>query len=262
MHVYDARFPAVAGARLLPPDAYIDAYLALRDTLGLSRTVCITPSTYGTDNRCMLEALAALGPHGRGVAVVDERVSDAELASLHARGVRGIRLNLSLGVSARPDMLMPLAQRIVDMDWHIQFIAPPSLLHDLTPVLDRLPVPFVLDHFAKLRPSALGGDVHRQVLRWLRDGRAWVKLSGAYLVTEAPEQQSDDCAALARSFLEAAPSQIVWGTNWPHATASAGHHPWPDDQALLDRLAHWCSEPAVLGAVLVDNPARLYGFGT
>jgi len=260
MHVYDRRYPAVAGARLLPPDASVAQYLALRTALGLQRTVCVTPSTYGTDNSSMLAAVAELGDSARGVAVVDACVPDEELCRLHALGVRGIRLNLSMGVSATPAMLRPLAERIAPLGWHVQLIVPADRLSALAPDLDALPMDFVLDHFAKIAPSGLGGEAHRRVLRWLEHGRGWVKLSGAYLVSEAANHDGRDAGALARSFLAAAPERVVWGTNWPHATASAGLHPWPDDTALLELLARWCGDTAALQRVLVDNPARLYGF--
>jgi D-galactarolactone isomerase len=260
MHVYDGRYPAVVGARLLPPDASVTQYLVLREALGLQRTVCVTPSTYGTDNRSMLAALAVLGGAARGVAVVDPSVGDEELRRLHALGVRGIRLNLSLGVSSTSAMLRPLAERIAPLGWHVQLIVPSDRLAALAPDLDALRVDFVLDHFAKVAPSDLGGEAHRRVLRWLERGRGWVKLSGAYLVSEATGHDGSDAGPLARTFLAAAPGRVIWGTNWPHATASAGLHPWPDDAGLLERLVQWCGDAATLRQVLVDNPARLYDF--
>lgn len=260
MHVYDGRYAAVAGARLLPPDASVEDYLAFRRSLGLERVVCVTPSTYGFDNRSMLAALEQLGPSARGVAVVDDSVGVDELHRLHALGVRGIRLNLSMGVSSTPAMLRPLAERVAPFGWHLQLIVPADRLERLAPDLDELAVPFVLDHFAKVAPSAIGQAAHRRVLDWLARGRAWVKLSGAYLVSEAPGHDGSDAADLARSYLAAAPDRVLWGTNWPHATASAGLHPWPDDVALLELLTRWCGDEAALHRVLVDNPARLYGF--
>jgi predicted TIM-barrel fold metal-dependent hydrolase len=260
MHIYDRRYSAVAGARLLPPDAPLARYLALRHALGLQRTVCVTPSTYGTDYRGMLAAVAEMGGCARGVAVVDACVSDGDLRRLHTLGVRGIRLNLSMAVSATPAMLRPLAERIAPLGWHVQLIVPADRLGALAPDLDALPVDFVLDHFAKIGPSSLGSEAHRRTLRWLEHGRGWVKLSGAYLVSEAGHHDGRDAGALARSFLGAAPERLVWGTNWPHATASAGMHPWPDDAALLGLLEQWCRDAATLRRVLVDNPARLYDF--
>jgi predicted TIM-barrel fold metal-dependent hydrolase len=260
MHVYDSRFPTTAGARLSPPDASLDQYRQLQRAIGTQRVVCVTPSTYGTDNRCLLETLSELGDQARGVAVIDEGIGDGELHRLHACGVRGIRMNLSLGVSSRPEMIRPLAERIAPLGWHMQLITPQDRLLQLAPLLRDLPVPLVLDHLAKIPPSRCGEPAHAFVLELLRAGGCWIKLSGAYLLSEIASPSCEDVRSLARSYLETAPDKLVWGSNWPHATASAGLHPWPDDAVLLDSIADWCNDPDTFEKVLVDNPAELYGF--
>ncbi|MDI3382082.1 amidohydrolase family protein [Xenophilus aerolatus] len=262
LHVYDARFPVVPGARLTPPDASVADYRRLQQRTGLRRAVVVTPSTYGCDNRPMLQALAAFGADARGVAVIDGTEPDAELDSLHALGVRGVRLNLSLGVGTHADMLMPVAQRIAPLGWHLQLLMPADVLQAKAAVLAALPVPLVFDHFARLSPADAGRHpAHAMVLELLRAGRAWIKLSGGYLVS--PEHRTEDPAldALARSFLDAAPGRVVWGSDWPHATASAGLQPLPDDARQLDRLAQWTGGGELFAQVLVHNPAALYGFG-
>src|SRR4051812_38241055 len=85
IHFYDDRFPAAASATLRPPNATIEDYRLFQQRVGTSRTVIVTPSTYGTDNRPSLEAAAKLGASARVVAVVDDTVSDAELQQLPAR---------------------------------------------------------------------------------------------------------------------------------------------------------------------------------
>ena len=261
MHVYDARFPATPGARLQPPDASTADYRLLQRRIGTSRTVLVTPSTYGTDNRCMLAGLAALGESARGVAVLDETVTDTELQALHTLGVRGIRFNLSLGAHPPAASLRPMAERIAPLGWHVQLLAPPDTVLSLAPVLRNLPVAIVFDHLGRIAPADTGRHpAHALVLDLLREGLAWVKLSGGYIVSAT--HRSDDPAldALARSYLQAAPDRTVWGSDWPHATASAGLHPLPDDAMQVDALAHWCSDADVLRRVLVDNPAALYSF--
>lgn len=260
VHFYDQRFAAVPGARLLPPDASVQDYRQLQLRTGLRRAVVVTPSTYGADNRPMLQALQALGDDARGVAVIDGSESAAALAQMHAQGVRGVRLNLSLG-SGTVEMLAPLAERIAPLGWHLQLLMAPDVLCAQAELLARLRVPLVFDHFARLSPADAGTHAaHGVVLQLLKAGKAWIKLSGGYIVS--PGKSTDDPAldALARSFLAAAPRQVVWGSDWPHATASAGVQPMPDDAHQLDRLAHWTADDALLRQVLVDNPARLYGF--
>lgn len=264
VHVYDRRFPAAPGARLLPPDASVEDYRLLQQRIGSTRAVLVTPSTYGTDNRCMLEGLAALGDQARGVAVIDGYERDEALEQLHVQGVRGVRLNLSLGVSGSADLLEPLAARIAPLGWHLQLLMAPDLLATLAPVLRRLPVALVFDHFGRIAPAQVGRHAaHGLLLELLEEGRAWVKLSGGYIVS--PLHTVDDPAldALAHSYLRCAPERVLWGSDWPHATATAGVQPLPDDARQVDRLAQWtegAGGSATLRRVLVDNPHALYGF--
>lgn len=264
VHLYDSRFPAEPAARLRPPDAGVDDLRALQRRIGSTRAVLVTPSTYGTDNRCMLEGLAALGADARGVAVIGGHESDAELLRLHEAGVRGVRLNLSLGVSGTVDALLPLAWRIAPLGWHLQLLMAPDLLAQQAGVLRQLPAPLVFDHFGRIPPALAGRHpAHPLLLELLQEGRAWMKLSGGYIVSERHAVDDPALDALAAGYLRAAPERVVWGSDWPHATATAGVQPLPDDARQVDRLAEWAEltgDAGTLRRVLVDNPAALYGF--
>lgn len=267
VHVYHQRFPAAPGARLLPPDASVQDYCALQRRMGTTRVVLVTPSTYGADNRCMLEGLvafAAMGVDACGVAVIDGSESDAQLQQLHAAGVRGVRLNLSLGVSGSVDSIVPLAHRIAPLGWHLQLLMPPDLLAGQGAVLRGLPVPLVFDHFGRIAPAQAGRHpAHAVLLDLLQHGQAWVKLSGGYIVSSKKSVEDPLLDALAASYLRAFPGRVLWGSDWPHATATAGVQPLPDDARQVDRLLDWTDAsggPAVLRQVLVDNPQALYGF--
>jgi predicted TIM-barrel fold metal-dependent hydrolase len=260
VHVYDPAFPVAAGAKLTPPPASADDYRLLQQRLGTTRVVLVTPSTYGTDNRCMLAGLRALGPIARGVAVLRGDEPDHELLALHAAGVRGVRANLSLGGGPALEGLPSLAARIAGLGWHLQLLMAPDLLCEAADTLKTLAAPLVFDHFARVAPVQPWHAAHRHVTHLLERGRAWIKLSGGYLVS--PQRSVDDPGldALARSSIDIAPERVVWGSDWPHATASAGVQPMPDDAAQIDRLAAWARTPATLKQVLVTNPERLYGF--
>ncbi|WP_010465462.1 amidohydrolase family protein [Acidovorax radicis] len=267
VHVYDSRFPAAPQAKLLPPDASALDYAVLQQRIGTTRVVLVTPSTYGTDNRPMLEGLAALGAMGvqaRGVAVIDGTESDGELLRLQAAGVRGVRLNLSLGVSGTADSLLPLARRIAPLGWHLQLLMAADVLVAQADVLHQLPVPVVFDHFGRIAPAQAGRHpAHALLLALLQGGQAWIKLSGGYIVSEQHSVEDPALDALAASYLRCAPHRVVWGSDWPHATASAGVQPLPDDARQVDRLADWArdtGDSATLQRVLADNPAALYGF--
>ncbi|MBU1360068.1 MAG: amidohydrolase family protein [Gammaproteobacteria bacterium] len=261
VHVYDDRYPAADGVRLRPPNASVADYRRVQSRIATERAVFVTPSTYGTDNRPMCEALARFGPEARGVAVIDASTDDAMLDALQVAGVRGIRMNLSHGLANSPSELEALCRRVEPYGWHLQLLASPDRLDSLAQPLMHLPIPVVFDHFGRIAPSqAERHPAHRLILRLLDTGRAWVKLSGSYIVSEVGSPGYGDVAALARAYLDAAPERVVWGSDWPHASASAGHQALPDDAQQMDLLSDWVGDSSALKRVLVDNTAVLYGF--
>ena len=261
MHIFDARFAPSPHWKRQPPQADVAAYRRLQAQLGTSCTVVVTPSTYGTDNACTLDALAQLGDSARGVAVVAADVEDAELDRLHARGVRGLRVNFvtpqSWGVTT-PGMLTTLAHKADRLGWHIQVFVHPEQLVALAPLLETLPTPLVVDHMARIDPAEGEAGVAFDTLRGLLDrGNTWVKLSGAYMRSRDGAPDYGDVRALGSALVAAAPERMVWGSDWPHTTEPAGS---VDDVDLIRLLRRWCGATALLHRILVDNPARLYGF--
>ena len=257
MHIYDPRFAWAPGARLLHAPATVPMYRRLQQRLGTTRNVVVTPSAYGVDNSCTLDALAQLGATARGVAVVNDQVSDAELQRLHQAGVRGLRFNLALGSVTTVEMMEPLARRVAALGWHLQVNLPNDVLLANRALLSALPVPLVFDHFARIPLQAgPGHPVFDFVTGLMREQRASVKLSGAYLYSKRGAPDYEDVAPLARTLVQTAPSQVVWGSDWPHPTEQ--HK--PDDARLLDVMTTWLGSDAMLRTVLVDNPVRLYQF--
>lgn len=262
MHIFDPRFAPSPHWKRQPPCADVAAYRLLQQRLGTSRTVIVNPSTYGTDNACMLDALAQFGTRARGVAVVDAEVTDAELDRLASRGVCGLRVNFvtpqSWGVTT-PAMLSTLARKAARLGWHIQVFMHPEQLVALAPILDALTTPLVIDHMARIDPAeGPGGAAFATLLRLLGRGNTWVKLSGVYMRSRVGAPAYGDVSALGRALVRAAPERLVWGSDWPHTT-EAPHT--VDDADLVDVLRAWCGEDAGMDSILVDNPARLYGFG-
>jgi predicted TIM-barrel fold metal-dependent hydrolase len=258
-HIYDSRYPAAANAVLLPPDAGIDDYRALHARVGTMRNVIVQPSTYGTDNRCTLDALAAFGREARAVAVVNTGVADAELKRMHDLGVRGIRFNLVQAGATTVDMLEPLSRRINDLGWHVQLHMTGDQIAGIEDPLQRLPSPIVFDHLARIpQPAGTDHPAFRVVRALLDKGNTWVKLSGAYIDTKVGPPSYADTTKLARAYVAAAPERLVWGSDWPHPTQKLDDK--PDDARLLDLLAEWAPDEAVRRRILVDNPQKLYDF--
>jgi len=261
MHLYSHRYPAVQGARLNPPDASIQDYRRLQRRLGTGRAVIVTPSTYGTNNQCVLDGLAAMGDSGRGVAVLDPSVPEEHLHDLHAAGIRGVRLNQSLGTTTSIDMLEPLAEKIKGLGWHIQLLMPPEMLVRIGPRLRALDIAVVFDHMGRVDPrTTAGSEAHTTLLNLIESGKAWLKLSGAYILSREGPPDYPDVAALARSYVKAAPDRCIWGSDWPHASATAGMQALPDDAHLLDLLSAWIGDDATFRQVLVENPSTLYQY--
>ncbi|KAB2901918.1 MAG: amidohydrolase family protein [Burkholderiaceae bacterium] len=265
MHIFDARFAPSPHWPRTPPHAPVGAYRQLQQRLGTSRTVVVTPSTYGTDNACTLDALDQLGDSARGVAVVDAAVGGAELARLAARRVRGLRVNFvspqSWGTTT-PQMLTTLADKVARHadcgGWHIQVFAHPEQIVALAPVLRALPVPLVIDHLGRIDPAEGPAAEACDVLRALLDGgNTWVKLSGAYVRSAVHGPGYADTLPLGRALVRAAPERLVWGSDWPHTTETPGT---VNDADLVDLLRAWAGSDATMDRILVDNPARLYGF--
>jgi predicted TIM-barrel fold metal-dependent hydrolase len=258
-HIYDARYPVDLRATLKPGDASVDDYRALQKRIGTTRNVIVQPSTYGTDNRCTLAAVAAFGSSARAVVVVDDTVTDAELKRLDGLGARGIRFNLSQAGATTPQMIEPLSKRVHDLGWHIQINAPAGAVLALMPVFERVPTPVVFDHLAQIpQPDGVTHPLFARVAALAQKGRAWIKLSGPYGTTRIGPPAYADASAVAREYARMAPERVVWGSDWPHPTEQS--KALPDDAALFDLLLDWAPGEGLRRRILVENPAVLYRF--
>jgi len=258
-HIYDHRYPVAATATLRPGDATVADYRKLQARTGTSRNVVVQPSTYGVDNTLLIAALEEFGSSARGIAVVDTNVTDAELKRLDDAGVRGIRFNLVQTGATTPEMIEPLAKRVADYGWHIQLHMLGDQIVGIRDILSRLPCQVVFDHRARLPiPPGIDHPAFGFVSGLTQEGRAWVKISGAYMDTKVGPPTYADTSAIARAFFQAAPDRVVWGSDWPHPTEKSDNK--PDDALLFDLLAVWIPDGGARTRVLVQNPQALYGF--
>jgi predicted TIM-barrel fold metal-dependent hydrolase len=273
VHVFPdpAHFPFWSRRGYTPPVATASDLLVLQHALHLDRVVIVTPSVYGTDNTATLDGMRQLGPRrARGVAVIGPATTKAQIEAMDKAGVRGIRVNLeSNGVTdpaAAAANLDAAVAMIKDTPWHLQFYARLPVLAALKDRLAAMPMTPVFDHFAGAK-AALGIDQpgFDLVLDLVRSGKAYVKISGAYRASdEAPDYPK--VAALARALIGANPERIIWGSDWPHPgppgkTPADINQPFPvDDGRVLNLLGEWAPDAATRHKILVDNPARLYGF--
>jgi len=260
-HIYDSRFPYVANVQLKPKPAPVSDYRRLQVRLGTTRSVVVTPSSYGTDNACTLDAIQQLGANSRGVAVVDASVSDAELKRLDAGGIRGIRFNLSRGAAATIDMMESLSRRVETLGWHVQIHMAGNDLPSIATVLDRVASPIVFDHLGRIpQPSGKDHPAFGIIARLLERGRTWIKLSEADRDSKSGPPHFEDTGRLVAEYIKLAPERLVWGSDWPHPAATNGELELPDDAKLLDLMLNWAPTEHMQRQILVDNPAVLYGF--
>lgn len=256
IHIYDKRFPTAKTALMTPPDASVADYRKVQVQLGVSRVIVVQPTTYGTDNRCTLEAIAALGAGARGIAVVDTAVTDAELARLTKAGIRGLRCQMLPGGALPWEMVKELAARIQPHGWHTQLQMDGRLFPERAELIKRLPGTVVIDHTGKfLEPVPVDHPGFKALLGFLDTGRFYVKLSAPYEVSKVGPPLYGDVGTLAKALAKAAPDRTLWASNWPHPG-----HTQTDNAMMLDLLLDWVDSDAARTKILVDNPARLYGF--
>lgn len=257
-HVFGpgARFPYAPERRYTPPDAPKEKLAALHRHLGFSRAVLVQASCHGRDNSAMLDAMASSGGRWRGVAMVGDDVDARELERLHATGARGVRFNFVRHLGGAPDLgvIERVVAAIRPLGWHLQLHLDAEDLSVYLPFLEKLPVPFIIDHMGRVVAAhGLEQKPFQELLALVKaNERAWVKVSGAERVSSAGKP-FHDAIPFARTLIEAAPQRVLWGTDFPHPNVKQ----MPNDGELVDLFAAFCPEH-LRHAVLVDNPARLY----
>lgn len=252
-------YPFVPERSYTPPEATLAAYQAMHAALGIERAVLVTPSVHGSDNRVILEGIAGYGiERCRGVIVVEPDIEEAELERLHGLGVRGVRLNIMFGGGVGLEAFEALAPKIKPLGWHIELLIPVGEnLVDLEPIIRRCGAPVSVCHMGFQPVSEpLETPGFLSLLRLVGDGVAWAKLSGNYRIAgDHPHYRS--AIPTAQALIAANPERMIWGTDWPHVSLKEN---MPNDGDLLDALDDYAPDAALKKAILVDNPAALFGF--
>jgi 2-pyrone-4,6-dicarboxylate lactonase len=251
--------------RYVPPLAPLSDYLDLAKLLGMDRFVFVQPSAYGRDNTCMLDAMREVGiARCRGIVDVHEDAPDALLAEMDKLGVRGVRVNVSPVKPREPGFSETMKPRIARLDarcaelgWMLDFLHPGWLTEELLAVFARLRSSFTVAHMgmflAKDGPQQPGFQKLIDLVR-NGDGRAWVKFTGTYRMGTLPAMA--DVAPMARALIAAAPDRLIWGSDYPHLSFADK----VGSVQLFNLLADWTADEATRRKILVDNPAKLFGF--
>ena len=259
-HVFgpQSQFPYLPGAAYIPPDATPHDFARMLTSIGCRRAVLVQPSVYGPDNSCMVAALKSGVFNFRGIAVVEPNPSDKELQTLHDAGVRGIRINLASETEGlKFEDGERLAPRLKEMGWHLQFFLDLEKMPEAEAKLASLKLNIVIDHFAKCQAAnGVNGAAFQALLRLVRRDNVWAKMMGSYFLSRN-KPMYPDVIPLAQAMVAAAPDRMVWGSDWPHPAARSN---MPDDGDLANQFGEWVTDEGMRTRILVDNPARLYGF--
>jgi len=250
------RFPYAPNRTYTPPDAPKEMLAALHKFLGFSRAVLVQASCHGIDNSAMLDAIAASDNTIRGVAMVGGHVTDAELERLHAGGARGARFNFVAHLGGAPDLKVVenVAARIAPLGWHLQLHLDAEDIHTYRDFLNRLRVPFIIDHMGRVQAQhGLDQQPFKLLLDLMKNELAWIKVSGPERIS-AKGKPYHDAIPFARALIDAAPDRVLWGTDFPHPNVKA----MPNDGELVDLFATMCDDEGLRRKILIDNPTRLY----
>ncbi|RDJ24279.1 hypothetical protein DWF00_04145 [Bosea caraganae] len=261
MHIYGPydRFPLPAGDK--SPERTLADYRLVCAGLGIGRTVFVQPLAYGTDHSAMLAAMAETGaPNARGIAIVRPDVPEHELSSLSAAGMRGLRImTTEPGAMSLADA-PAIARRVAPLGWHLQIQGDGRDIANWPAVIAALPTDVVIDHLGRLPlGDGINGPAFKALLALLRTGKVWLKLSALYYGLRDGDADWSEVALRVQTLAAEHPDRLVWGLNWPHPRFAIGSK--PDDAVQFEEFLSWLPDEGLRRRILVDNPARLYGFG-
>lgn len=259
-HVFGphATFPYSDKASYWPPDAGKDALKRIHDKLGIERAVLVQASCHGIDNRGMMDAIKTSNGAYRGVCIANDTFSENDFQDLHDGGVRGVRFNFVKHLGGAPDltMMQTVLDRVKPLGWHLVIHVNAEDLIAYADFFNKIEMDIVVDHMARVPTSeGVGQEAYQILLDVLQRDNWWVKVCGAERIAVAPPFY--DAVPYAQGLIEVAPDRVIWGTDYPHPNIKKY---MPNDADLLDLVPLIARDEATQHKILVDNPARLYGF--
>jgi len=259
-HVFGphATFPYSDKASYWPPDADKHALKRIHDKLGIERAVLVQASCHGIDNRGMLDAIKTSNGAYRGVCIANDSLSENDFQDMHHGGVRGVRFNFVKHLGGAPDLVMmkTVLDRVKPLGWHLVIHVNAEDLIAYADFFNAIDMDIVVDHMARVPTSeGVGQQAYQILLDVMQRDNWWVKVCGAERIAVAPPFY--DAVPYAQGLVEVAPDRVIWGTDYPHPNIKKY---MPNDADLLDLVPLIARDEAMQRKILVDNPARLYGF--
>lgn len=265
-HILDpARFPYAADTPYRPAGQEIataEQFRMVMSTYGVERALIVGPNSgYGTDNRCLLDAIARSDGRAKGIAVVPLDCPTAELARLKAQGIVGIAFNATFQQHSVAYYMgtRDLLARLADLDLYLQLQVAGDMLAEMMPLLDASHVSLLVDHCGRpVVGRGLSQPGFEALLALGRSGRAAVKLSGYQKFSEQAYPYAD-AAPYVRALVEAfGPDNCMWGSDWPFLRADAR----VDYGPLLTLARSLFPDPGIRRKIMWETPCRLFGFAT
>lgn len=265
VHIFESHFPLFEGRGYNPPDSTLEDLIHLHQTLGIDRVVFTQPSVYGVDNSAILKGMNVLNEKisnkARGVCAIKMDASENFLQELHGQGIRGVRLNLDNkgGMPLELKEISKLEDKIKGLGWHLEYLFPGKDIVELEPVLSNASVPISIGHFA-YQPATAGinSDGFKTLLKLVKDGNTWIKISGANRVSETDLPPYNDVLPMARALVEANSDNVMWGTDWPHPNKYEVN---PNDGDLVNWFGEWITDDTMRKQIMVTNSELFYDFG-
>jgi 2-pyrone-4,6-dicarboxylate lactonase len=260
-HIFgpDSRYPYADNRPYTPAAAPLEAFRALHEKIGVDRCVIVNATVHGFDNRVVTDAIALSEGRYKGIANVNDTMSDAELRTLDQAGIRGCRFTFlkRLGGVGDMDAFNRLVRRVAQLGWHVDVYLEPGTIREFAPLLSALPVIYVIDHMGTI--SAGNGSDHPEFEALLelqkRDAKCWIKITGLERASGGG-RPFEDSVPFAKALVDNAPDRVIWGTDWPHPNVKT----MPNDGDIVDLVPLYAPDPAVRQKLLVANPARLFRF--
>jgi 2-pyrone-4,6-dicarboxylate lactonase len=254
-----SRYPFAPNRPYNAPDAPLETFRALHAKIGVERCVIVNATLHGTDNRVVTDAIAQSGGAYKGIANVNDEMSDKELESLDQAGIRGCRFAFLKRLGGVGDMnkFNRIVHRVAELGWHVDVYFEPGTVGEFASLLSALPTSYVIDHVGtSLAAKGLDDPSFKALLDLqTKDEKCWVKISGLERASAAGKP-FHDAVPLAKRLIENAPDRVLWGTDWPHPNVKI----MPNDGEIVDLIPLYAADPSHRHKLLVANPAKLFRF--
>ena len=259
-HVFGPRelFPYSEKATYWPPDTPESLLREMHDKIGITRAVLVQASCHGIDNSAMIDAIQNNPKRYKGVCIADGSFTSEDFVYLDNNGVKGARFNFVTHLGGAPDleMMESVIKKIIPLKWHLVIHVNAEDIVKYADFFAKFDLPIVVDHMGRVpTDKGIEQEAYKILCDFMKKPNWWVKISGSERIANKPPFY--DAIVYAQGLVAIAPDRILWGTDYPHPNIK--EH-MPNDADLLDLFPLMVPDINLQKKILVDNPAKLYGW--